>query len=75
MTLSAFASGQIQEIERRSPDSEDRDHIQSPAAATSRQDLDMGRGGREGGEEHRQDISRSVEQCGGVAINLIHVAF
>ena len=56
MTLSAFASGQIQEIERRSPDSEDRDHIQSPAAATSRQDLDMGRG-REGGGSSINRIS------------------
>ena len=71
MTLSAFASGQIQEIERRSPDSEDRDHIQSPAAATSRQDLDMGTGRGGGGSS----IDRSLEQCGGVAINLIHVAF
>ena len=45
MTLSAFASGRIghQQIEG-SPDSEDRDHIQSPAAATSRQDMDMGMG-------------------------------
>ena len=42
MTLSAFASGRIghQHLEG-SPDSEDRDHIQSPAAATSRQDVDM----------------------------------
>ena len=61
MTLSAFASGQIQEIERRSPDSEDRDHIQSPAAATSRQDLDMGRGrGGRGGGSSIDRISRGL---------------
>ena len=60
MTLSAFASGRIghQQIEG-SPDSEDRDHIQSPAAATSRQemDMDMGKGW---GTRHRHDAPRSL---------------
>ena len=58
MTLSAFASGRIghQQIEG-SPDSEDRDHIQSPAAAISRQDMDMGKGW---GTRHRHDAPRSL---------------
>ena len=68
MTLSAFASGRIghQQIEG-SPDSEDRDHIQSPAAATSSYSsyIQAGHGhghglGKGWGTRHRHDAPRSL---------------
>lgn len=70
MTLSAFASGRIghQQIEG-SPDSEDRDHIQSPAAATSRQDMDMDMG-KGWGTRHRHDAPRSL--VGFIISTVIH---